>query len=88
METDRMGNKRSDAMEKSFERGMECAWLLMLHTCLEKLGYHNAVAKHTAWVVEREEAIAKLRELCEEHGDNDWENDLHLADIIEKHIRF
>jgi hypothetical protein len=35
---------------------------------------------------ERKEAIAKLREVCEEFGDNDWEDSLHLADIIEKHL--
>lgn len=27
---------------------------------------------------------AKLRMLCAEFGDNDWDSGLHLADIIEK----
>lgn len=35
---------------------------------------------------ERDEAIRILRDVCEEFGDNDWDNDLHLADIIEKHL--
>ena len=36
---------------------------------------------------EREVAVAALRELCGEYGDNDWADDLHLADVIEKHLR-
>lgn len=36
---------------------------------------------------ERQEAIVILRSLCEEFGDNDWGDDLHLADIIDKHLR-
>lgn len=35
---------------------------------------------------ERAEAVAVLRHICEEHGDNDWKDNLHLADIIEKHL--
>lgn len=27
-----------------------------------------------------------LRSVCEDHGDNDWESDLHLADVVEKHL--
>jgi predicted secreted protein len=37
-------------------------------------------------IIEREEAINTLRDLCREHGDNDWSDDLHLADIIDKHL--
>lgn len=35
---------------------------------------------------ERDETIAMLRHVCEEHGDNDWPDNLHLADVIEKHL--
>jgi predicted secreted protein len=35
---------------------------------------------------EREDAVKLLREICEEHGDNDWADDLHLADVLEKHL--
>lgn len=35
---------------------------------------------------EREAAIAVLRSLCEDFGDNDWEPNLYLADIIDKHL--
>jgi hypothetical protein len=35
---------------------------------------------------ERKETINVLREICEYYGDNDWPDNLHLADIIEKHL--
>jgi hypothetical protein len=37
-------------------------------------------------MVERSEAIATCRRICEAHGDNDWPDDLHLSDIIENHL--
>lgn len=35
---------------------------------------------------ERAETIALLRQVCGEHGDNEWDDNLHLADIIAKHL--
>lgn len=35
---------------------------------------------------ERVAAIATLRIECAEYDDNDWPDNLHLADIIEKHL--
>ena len=78
--------EKRDVTEESFESGRRAAWLTMLHTCLRSLGYDDPVAKSLRWVSEREGAIAKLREVCSEHGDNDWPNDLQLEDIIEKHL--
>lgn len=37
-------------------------------------------------VAERERAVAMLRRVCEEFGDNDWPDTLDLSDIIEKHL--
>jgi len=37
-------------------------------------------------VSERQDAVNILRQVCETHGDNDWPNDLHLGDAIEKHL--
>ena len=36
--------------------------------------------------VERQEAIQALRTICAAHGDNDWPENLHLRDILEKHL--
>lgn len=29
---------------------------------------------------------AALRELCRDFGDGDWSDDLHLADVVDKHL--
>lgn len=36
--------------------------------------------------LEREQTISALRELCAVFGDNDWPEDLNLADVVEKHL--
>jgi len=36
--------------------------------------------------VELREVRAKLRRLCREHGDNSWDDELCLPDVIEKHL--
>ena len=48
----------------------------------------DAVAPRTAeqYAHERAEAIQTLRHLCEQYGDLDWADDLHLADILSKHL--
>ena len=38
------------------------------------------------WRLERGEAVAALRSICAEHGDNNWPDELHLADAINKHL--
>jgi hypothetical protein len=35
---------------------------------------------------ERPYVIAMLRTICDARGDNDWPDDLHISDIIEKHL--
>jgi len=35
---------------------------------------------------ERQEVLLKLREICGVFGDNDWSDDLHFADVLEKHL--
>ena len=35
---------------------------------------------------ERREAIMMLRQVCKYFGDNEWSDELHMADIIEKHL--
>ncbi len=35
---------------------------------------------------ERGAAVKMLRQLCADFGDNDWPDDLHLADVIDKHL--
>jgi hypothetical protein len=75
-----------DATEQVWMDGNRAAWVAMLGECLKRLGYDTPEAMSVKWVKEREEAIAILRRLCREHGDNHWEPNLHLADIIDKHL--
>lgn len=58
----------------------------MLRECLRQLGYKSDEGSKVGWISEREAAIAMLRQVCERYGDNDWPDDLHLGDIIEKHL--
>lgn len=37
-------------------------------------------------VAERQDVVRLLREICAEYGDNDWPDNLHLYDVIEKHL--
>lgn len=73
--------------ERDYEQGSRAAWTYLLGECLRQLGYETRAVKRVAWIAEREAAIAALRGVCGRFGDNDWTNDLHLADIIEKHLR-
>lgn len=66
--------------------GNRAAYKSMLGECLRNLGYDDPETRRVAWISEREEAIALLRSLCADFGDNEWDEDLHLADIIDKHL--
>jgi hypothetical protein len=70
----------------AYEEGRRAAWTRLLKTVLCQLGYEDPAAKRAAWVAEREEAVATLRGVCAEHGDNEWPVNLHLADVISKHL--
>ena len=35
---------------------------------------------------ELHDARVALRRLCADHGDNDWPDNLHLADALDKHL--
>ena len=79
-------SEMTDSEEKAYIAGGRSAWRLMLQTALQHLGYDRAEATEKRWILEREEAISRLRDLCGKFGDNDWPNELHLADIIDKHL--
>ncbi len=76
----------ADAIEGAYERGERAAILRVLRTCLQELGYGSAESGQARWVLEREATIAALRSVCDEHGDNDWDDQLHLADVVDKHL--
>lgn len=57
-----------------------------LNDALRDVDIENPNALIAQLTSERLGAIQALRKTCEYFGDNDWEPDLHLADIIEKHL--
>jgi hypothetical protein len=73
--------------EQSYLAGQRSSANRLLRMALGELGYKGTEAEHAKWITEREEAIAALRGMCEDYGDNDWDERLHLADVIEKHLR-
>jgi hypothetical protein len=82
-------------MDEQYEalwlRGNRAAWKRLLDIAIRELGYpadeDGAIPLSAAKLAsEREAAIATLRRLCDDLGDNDWPDDLHLSDIIEKHL--
>lgn len=74
------------ALEQRYIDGNRAAWLHLLRLALRHLNYKGTEVQAAKWASEREEAIMVLRRLCEQWGDNTWEPELHLADILSKHL--
>lgn len=72
--------------EQSYVAGQRSVASRLLRIALSELGYGGTEAEHARWIKEREEAVAALRTICEHHGDNDWDEHLNLADVIDKHL--
>lgn len=72
--------------ELAYLRGQRSIWLRLLRDAARDLGQDSPEWTAERWRIEREETIAMLRQVCERHGDNDWPDDLHLGDVIEKHL--
>jgi hypothetical protein len=73
--------------EASYIKGQRQTWSSLLAQCIRELGYELGTETELAkLIVEREEAVSQLRRICEDHGDNDWDETLHMADIVDKHL--
>lgn len=73
--------------EKAYIQGNRAAWSKILSDSLQQLGYDDpAITQKHRWILEREAVISQLRDLCGEFGDNNWDEKLHLADVVEKHL--
>jgi hypothetical protein len=75
-----------DERERAYLDGSRQAWLLMLGECIRHLRDSTEPLEAAQLLSERTEAVAVLRRGCEEFGDNDWDDNLHLADVIDKHL--
>lgn len=74
----------TDPNDQKYISGYRDAYGFMLIDCLKILGYDEC--HKNGWIIERESAIAILRAICEDFGDNDWKENLSLNSIIEKHL--
>jgi hypothetical protein len=75
-----------DRSERDWTAGHRAALTSMLGRIVRDLAGDGAVVTREALLIEREEAVAMLRQLCERLGCNTWGDDLHLADVIDKHL--
>lgn len=64
------------------DRWSQGAFREVMRECIRELG----LSPYSDFSLERSETISCLRHLCAKYGDNDWDDDLHLVDIIEKHL--
>ncbi|WP_437309976.1 hypothetical protein [Sorangium sp. So ce388] len=58
---------------------------VMMH-CARALGAGDPLVRLAVLEQERAHAIAELRRVCADHGDNEWPDSMDLARIIEKHL--
>lgn len=72
--------------EADYEEGRRQVWRQLLQECLKNLDLSEAQLEGLRWLQEREAALVELRAVCGDFGDNDWPNDLHLADVISGHL--
>lgn len=74
----------SDSEEQAYVQGSANAWRAMLQQCIMNLGGEDR--DRESWRLERADVVSALRNLCRDFGDNDWDDDMRLADVIERHL--
>lgn len=70
--------------EAAYVLGQKSIYREMLGTALRHLNSDEFSREEL--IKERTDTIAVLRSLCEDHGDNEWNDELYLSDIISKHL--
>lgn len=82
----------NEAEEKAYSQGVRQAWTGILYSALKELGWNaesdleKLELRVAVLTLQREGAVNALRNACRAHGDNDWPDDLSLADVINKHL--
>ena len=70
--------------EAAYTQGSNATWRRILAEAVRELGHEGNAER---WRLERADAVAALRSICESHGDNDWPDNLRLGDVITKHLQ-
>ena len=86
-------NKRPESVDDSERQdniriqGEIYAYQNIIRKCQSELrGCGAEMRTKDEFAEERIEVTQVLRRLCDEFGDNDWDDNLHLADVIDKHL--
>lgn len=69
--------------EAAYMQGRKAVRREQLADALRELGDDGS--EHE-WRIERNDVVAALRLICGDHGDNDWDDNDHLGDVISKHL--
>lgn len=72
--------------EKAYEQGHRAMATRILLECARELGEKDPLRKAAVYIAERERAVAALRDICKDHGSNDWPDNMSLDEVIEKHL--
>ncbi len=79
-----------DAHDRGYADGKRMYWGVQLMTAIRELSAFSPGddprIELGSLVRERADVVTTLRELCAEFGDNDWPDNLHLGDVIQKHL--
>lgn len=75
----------TESEEQAYLQGKRQAALELMQLSLSMVGREH-ITDAQKLECERAETVRKLREICEIHGDNDWEDNFHLADVLERHL--
>lgn len=70
--------------ERAYVCGSNAAWRSMLGQCMRELNITGGTVE--SLTKERIDVVLLLRRVCAEFGDNEWPDELHLCDVIEKHL--
>lgn len=92
-----MGTKKAKKAKKAgaqrdidYLAGRRAAYRSLLGECARALGFKAQANDPEAMVArllaERLDLVTKLRRLCEAHGDNEWESNAYLPDVMERHL--
>ena len=77
-----MSETDDNNISKIYEAGQQSVYKHLLEIAIRNL----PEAKAESYRMERLDTISWLRTQCELYGDNDWPDDLHLIDILNKHL--
>jgi len=77
----------TDGEEKAYTEGTRAAWSRILTLAAAELGADTSDGRLAALLAERAAVVAKLWEICAGYGSTDWPDDMHLPNVLERHLR-